>query len=283
LISAVFLNVMKAVLLAAVLLACSVDARFLETRVTPGNSVDTEVESAADLEDRVDDALDGEANAINALDKGPAANVVSANSSQPVGFLNAGPWNRTHVTMTVSSGFDCPYNNDKDYDSDEDDPQMNVRCAELELLVNDVEDTEHKLMQNLNDQSSVQIKLSELAEEDPGQVKKYSAVVSDETSSPALGSFLGDFWREMRMFVQPSFSKYLEGKQRDLESEESELRAALQTAKKAVAELKEKYAAEDEARRLRQLEAGVDDAEVDDDSEDNSEDDADDDESDDGK
>jgi len=169
----------------------------------------------------------------------------------PIGLLRAGPWNKTHTTMTMSSGFDCPYNSDGDYDADEDHPEMNVRCAELELLVNEVKDTEMKLMMNVNSQEKLARQLQELTDTNSEMIRKHESVVSTDAASPALGAFLGSWWREMRTFAQPWYSKYLASKQKELGAEESQLKVALTKAKQTVATLKAKYAAEDEAQESR--------------------------------
>lgn len=165
----------------------------------------------------------------------------------------AGPWNETHVTMTVSDEFKCEYNKDHDYDSAEDHPEANVRCAELELLTNSVKDAEQALKKNLNEQQETKVRLQAITDKEAAEVmiQGHETVVANETQSAGLAMFLGGYWREMRMFAKPFYKQHLEEKQDKLKKEQETLEGDLNLAEEKLEAEKAKYKAEDEAEKAR--------------------------------
>lgn len=165
----------------------------------------------------------------------------------------AGPWNETHVTMTVSDEFECEYNKDHEYDSDVDHPEANVRCAELELLTNSVRDAEQALKKNQNAQQETEVRLNAITDKEAAEVmiQKHETVVANETQSAGLAMFLGGYWREMRMFAKPFYKQHLEEKQAKLVKEQEQLEGDLDVAEEKLEAEKAKYKAEDEAEAAR--------------------------------
>jgi len=165
----------------------------------------------------------------------------------------AGPWNETHVTMTVSGEFECEYNKDHEYDSDVDHPEANVRCAELELLTNGVRDAEQALQKNLNAQQETDVRLKAITDKEAAEVmiQGHETVVANETQSAGLAMFLGGYWREMRMFAKPFYKEHLEEKQDKLAKEQVKLEADLDKAEEKLAAENAKYKAEDKAEGAR--------------------------------
>merc|ERR1711957_880851 len=165
----------------------------------------------------------------------------------------AGPWNTTHVTMTVSGEFECEYNKDHEYDSDVDHPEANVRCAELELLTTSVRDAEQALQKNLNAQQETEVRLNATTDTAAAEamIQGHETVVANETQSAGLAMFLGGYWREMRMFAKPFYKQHLEEKQDKLKKEQETLEGDLDLAEEKLEAEKAKYKAEDEAEKAR--------------------------------
>jgi len=165
----------------------------------------------------------------------------------------AGPWNNTHVTMTVSGEFKCEHNKDHEYDSDVDHPEANVRCAELELLTNSVRDAEQVLQKKINEQQEIEVRLNAITDNEAAEamIQGHETVVANETQSAGLAMFLGGYWREMRMFAKPFYKQHLQEKQEKLVREQKQLQIELDIAEDKLAAEKAKYKAEDEAEKAR--------------------------------
>lgn len=175
------------------------------------------------------------------------------------GVRKAGPYNESHDTASPSGKFVCPYNQDGDYSAEEDHPEYSIRCAKLELLVNDVTDAERKLHENVVAQSDARRRLKRMADasergiaaEDP-KIQDYQAKVTAETASRGLAEMLGGLWREMRMFAAPSYSVLLRETLAELSEEERSLRRRLASARAAVDDLRARYVLEDAGLVKRQ-------------------------------
>eukprot|EP00747_Dinoflagellata_sp_TGD_P163163 gnl/TRDRNA2_/TRDRNA2_181543_c0_seq1.p1 gnl/TRDRNA2_/TRDRNA2_181543_c0~~gnl/TRDRNA2_/TRDRNA2_181543_c0_seq1.p1 ORF type:complete len:213 (+),score=89.07 gnl/TRDRNA2_/TRDRNA2_181543_c0_seq1:66-704(+) len=87
------------------------------------------------------------------------------------------------------------------------------------------DDAKQELAQNRAEQAQIKQQLAMLQDES-GQNKQVDdtvKVVADETQSKALAGFLGDMWKEMRMFASPFYKEHLEEKLIQLHEQEREL------------------------------------------------------------
>jgi len=92
-----------------------------------------------------------------------------------------------------------------------------------------------KLAENLREQVAVNAEVKELDNVEAGHrlIDASVQAVANETQSPAMASFLGDMWKEMRMFAKPFYKEHLEEKLGHLEEQNSKLQAEFTDSQKS--------------------------------------------------
>merc|ERR1719310_308710 len=131
-----------------------------------------------------------------------------------------------------------------DDDDDDDDVPVDVAPAsgpvtpqdEKIALQSAVHDAHEELAENLRQQVEVNGQIAELddVEKSHQMIDASVEAVKNETQSPAMANFLGDMWKEMRMFAKPFYKEHLEEKLASLESKTPSLSANFTKAQAAL-------------------------------------------------
>jgi len=108
--------------------------------------------------------------------------------------------------------------------------------AEKAKLQNAVYESHENLAENLREQVAVNAEVKDLDDVEKGHrlIDASVQAVANETQSPAMASFLGDMWKEMRMFAKPFYKEHLEEKLAHLEEENHPLQANFSGSQKAL-------------------------------------------------
>jgi hypothetical protein len=108
--------------------------------------------------------------------------------------------------------------------------------AEKAKLQNAVYESHQNLAENFREQVAVNAEVKDLDDVEKGHrlIDASVQAVANETQSPAMASFLGDMWKEMRMFAKPFYKEHLEEKLAHLEEENHPLQANFSGSQKAL-------------------------------------------------
>eukprot|EP00928_Gymnodinium_smaydae_P032313 TRINITY_DN23439_c0_g3_i1.p1 TRINITY_DN23439_c0_g3~~TRINITY_DN23439_c0_g3_i1.p1 ORF type:complete len:241 (+),score=47.43 TRINITY_DN23439_c0_g3_i1:72-794(+) len=89
------------------------------------------------------------------------------------------------------------------------------------------------LQDNLKHQVALSIEIKQLDDvaRSDGEIQKSESAIANETQSPAVASFLGDMWKEMRAFAKPFYKEHLEEKLAALTAKVPSLQAEFSRSK----------------------------------------------------
>mmetsp|Transcript_9014 Transcript_9014/g.24138 ORF Transcript_9014/g.24138 Transcript_9014/m.24138 type:complete len:227 (-) Transcript_9014:139-819(-) len=126
---------------------------------------------------------------------------------------------------------------DDDEDDDDDDGKEDA-AVETDPIRIAVVKTHTALYENLKRRVKVRMEIRELGqdldpEHSPKDIQESVKAVANETGSASLSSFVGDMWKDMRMFATPYYRDTLQKELDHLEREHPVLEAAYQKAKSA--------------------------------------------------
>lgn len=123
--------------------------------------------------------------------------------------------------------------------------------AELQTALYKAHD---ELKENLRQQVATHVELQEVDDDaaTTAKIESSVAVVTQETQSPAMAKFLGNMWKEMRMYAKPFYKEHLEDKLEDLGEDSPELQSDFHNAQSALTTYEEdsKPAPEEEPKTL---------------------------------
>eukprot|EP00929_Paragymnodinium_shiwhaense_P123388 TRINITY_DN971_c0_g2_i1.p1 TRINITY_DN971_c0_g2~~TRINITY_DN971_c0_g2_i1.p1 ORF type:complete len:226 (+),score=80.60 TRINITY_DN971_c0_g2_i1:184-861(+) len=107
---------------------------------------------------------------------------------------------------------------------------------EKERLRDNVFGAHEALSDNLQQQVAVNSEIKELDDVEKSHqfIDASVEAVKNETQSPAMAAFLGDMWKEMRMFAKPFYKEHLEEKLAKLEAKTPSLSANFTKAQAAL-------------------------------------------------
>lgn len=109
-----------------------------------------------------------------------------------------------------------------------------------------------ELKENLRQQVATHVELQELDDDaaTTAKIESSVAVVTQETQSPAMAKFLGNMWKEMRMYAKPFYKEHLEDKLEDLGEDSPELQSDFHSAQSALTTYEDEPAPEEEPKTL---------------------------------
>jgi len=119
----------------------------------------------------------------------------------------------------------------------EDKTDAEGQVLESVSLVGKVALARNKLQANRKKRAELTQMADELENTDTFQYKVDSRVkeIVNETQAPALGSFLGDMWKDIRRFASPFYVEHLEEEEKKLEKQEPALEEDLKKAESDLA------------------------------------------------
>lgn len=158
----------------------------------------------------------------------------------------AGPALDVRVDV-VSEGEDDSHEEDDDDDTEATRTKEKAKVAAAKFELDNAKKTYVKWDKALKDNQAKQHffhkQIEDLQDEDgfAGDVEKAVGTVRNETQTVHMAAFLGDMWKEMRMFAGPFFVEHLENRTLTLEREEKVIQKRFDEAKERLQEAREKY------------------------------------------
>jgi hypothetical protein len=168
--------------------------------------------------------------------------------------VNSTAYNRGAAMVVADSDDEADDTDDDKADDDADDNDDNTAMTATNLAVvknegpgtegekarlqQSVYDAHEKLTDNMRDQVNLNQEEKDLedVEKSHRMIDQSVKAVEKETQSPAMASFLGDMWKEMRMFAQPFYQEHLEEERAKLEKKQPQLSSEFDKSQAALSD-----------------------------------------------
>lgn len=121
---------------------------------------------------------------------------------------------------------------DKAAEDDEDDGESDVSEEEVQKAKAELDAAKNAVLLNSRETMKAETLLRSLNDKaaQEHEIQSHVDDVASQTQSKALAKFLGDMWKEMRLFAKPFYKEHLEEKLEDLHEASPKLRKRLDEA-----------------------------------------------------